>query len=143
MLLRSTLMPTASRNPWYDFDRFFSDFNAAPAAAPVSAPAIDAIQDGEGYILKMDIPGVPASDLQISVEGDTVQVSGERKTDTETKKENYVRRERTAGKFSRTVTLPYQVDNSKVEAKVKDGVLTLTLPKREADKPRRVEVKAA
>ncbi len=145
MLLRSTLMPTASRNPWYDFDRFFSDFASAPAAAtaPAVVAAIDAIQDGEGYVLKMDIPGVPASELQISVEGDTVQVSGERKADTETKKENYVRRERTAGKFSRTVTLPYQVDNSKVEAKVKDGVLTLTLPKREADKPRRVEVKAA
>ncbi len=140
MLVRSGFLPAAVRNPWYDLDRFFGDF--ATSAVSTAVPAIDAVETGDGYVLKMDIPGVKASDLQISVEGDTVYVAGERKAESEEKTENYVRRERSTGKFSRTVTLPYQVETGKVEAQVKDGVLTLTLPKRDADKPRKVEVKA-
>ncbi len=140
MLFRSGLVPYEARNPWQDFDRFFGDF--ASSAVSTAVPAIDAVETADGYVLKMDVPGVPAGDLEISVEGDTVYVAGERKAESEEKKDNYVRRERSLGKFSRTVTLPYQIDNGKVEAKVKDGVLTLTLPKREADKPKRIDIKA-
>lgn len=141
MLVRSPLVPAAFRSPWADFDRFFSDFPSA--AVSTAVPAIDAVETDDGYVLKLDVPGVAPSDIEISVEGDTVYVSGERKAESEEKKENYVRRERTVGKFSRTVTLPYQIDNDKVAAKVRDGVLELRLPKRDADKPKRISVKAA
>ncbi|HDZ23565.1 MAG TPA: Hsp20/alpha crystallin family protein, partial [Desulfobacteraceae bacterium] len=79
----------------------------------------------------------------ISVTGDTLTITGERKLPGEDEKARYHRREREAGKFSRIVTLPAQIDTAKVEARCADGVLTITLPKAEEAKPKQIAVKSA
>jgi HSP20 family protein len=81
--------------------------------------------------------------LDISVTGDTLSLSGERKIPAEDENAQYHRREREAGKFSRVVTLPSQVDTGKVDARCEDGILTVILAKAEAAKPRQITIKAS
>lgn len=103
--------------------------------------AVDIIEDKDHVELKAEIPGVDPKDVNIQVEDNILTISGEKKLEHEDKKENYLRIERYYGKFSRSFSLPPYVDASKIEAKYKDGVLTVTLPKRPETKPRQIEVK--
>jgi HSP20 family protein len=84
-----------------------------------------------------------AEGLDISITADTLSISGERKIPAEDEKAQYHRREREAGRFSRVVTLPAQVNAGKAEARCADGVLTVVLPKAEEAKPRQITVKAS
>ena len=89
------------------------------------------------------MPGVRPEDLDIDVTGDAVSISGVRKLDEVAQEAQYHRRERNYGSFSRTVQLPFMVDTNKVEASFKNGVLLITLPRAEADKPKRIPVKSS
>ena len=100
-------------------------------------------EDADNYYVRAELPGLKAEDLDISVTGDTLSIAGERKMPVEDEKAQYHRREREAGKFSRIVSLPAQVDTGKVAAHCTDGILTVVLPKAEAVKPRQVSVKAS
>lgn len=104
-------------------------------------PLMNVTEDKDNYYVRAELPGLKADDLDISVTGDTLSISGERKISIEDEKAQYHRREREAGKFSRIVTLPAQMDTGKVEAHCTDGVLTVVLPKAEAVKPRQIAVK--
>jgi len=106
-------------------------------------PLMNITEDKDNYYVRAELPGLNADDLELSVTGDTLSVSGERKIPAEDEKAQYHRRERDAGKFSRIVSLPAQLDTGKVEASCKDGVLTVTLPKAEEAKPRQIAVKAS
>jgi len=106
-------------------------------------PLMNITEDKDNYYVRAELPGLSADDLELSVTGDTLSVSGERKIPAEDEKAQYHRRERDAGKFSRIVSLPAQLDTGKVEASCKDGVLTVTLPKAEEAKPRQIAVKAS
>jgi HSP20 family protein len=120
-----------------EIDRLFEDVSkgfgiAGPTAAGFGlVPDMD-LQDGEKDVtLSVELPGVDEKDIDLSVSGQAITVSGEKKSETETKEGETVRRERSYGSFSRTVTMPFRIDGDKVEAKFAKGVLTITVPKPE------------
>ena len=105
-------------------------------------PAVNIWVNKYGQIISAEMPGVHPEDLDIDVTGDALSISGVRKLDEEAEEARYHRRERNYGSFSRTVQLPFMVDTNKVEASFKNGVLLITLPRAEADKPKRIAVKS-
>jgi HSP20 family protein len=88
------------------------------------------------------MPGVSPDDIDIDVTGDALSISGERKPDEVAKEARYHRRERSYGSFSRTIQLPFMVDTNKVEANFKNGILMISLPRAEADKPKKITIKS-
>src|SRR5512136_358014 len=95
------------------------------------APAVDIYEQGGDIVLKAELPGVDPKEVDIRVENNTLTLRGERKFDSEVQKESYHRVERAYGTFSRSFTLPTIVDTEKIKADYKDGVLRVTLPKKE------------
>lgn len=104
------------------------------------APAIDLIEDAEGYRIIADLPGIDRKDLEVSVTGSLLTIKGEKKADMEGGKRKFFRRETWVGSFMRTIDLPSDVDPEKVNAELKDGVLRIRVAKREEAKPRLVSV---
>lgn len=102
---------------------------------------MDAYITDDAIVIRADIPGIEPDDLDITLEGDTLTIRGEIKRD-DANNRKYVLLERPTGKFERTLTINTPIDNEKVEANFNNGVLTLTLPKAEAVKPRQITVKA-
>ena len=94
------------------------------------SPALDIIDSKSSIHVKADVPGMSRGDLSISVEGNVLMIKGEKKKVSEVKEKNYFKSERIFGGFNRIVSLPSEVDGSKAQAKYKDGVLELILPKR-------------
>jgi len=124
------------------FGRFFGDWPLASWSGGAEWwPAIDVAEHDDKVIVRAELPGVTADDLDISVLDNTLTISGEKKETKEDKGENYYHAERRYGAFRRVVQLPAAVDPEKVEARCRDGVLTLELPKDRAAMPRRIEVK--
>jgi HSP20 family protein len=107
---------------------------------PEGELAVDVYQTDKDIIIQSTIAGVKPEDLDISVENDTVTISGERKNVIEEKEKNYFYQECFWGAFSRQIILPEEVDGSRAEASMKDGVFTLRLPKIERQKVRKVKV---
>ncbi|NMO22633.1 Hsp20/alpha crystallin family protein [Pyxidicoccus fallax] len=105
------------------------------------APAADIVESEAGLTLHLDMPGLDAKAIQVTVEKDVLTVQAERKAEPRTEGVTVRRQERGFGTFARSFALPDTVDASKVEAKYEHGVLTLTLPRREESKPRVIEVK--
>ncbi len=106
----------------------------------VWVPAVDIRETDEGYILKVDLPGMKKEDIQVDISDNTLTIKGERKIESEAKKEDYVRIERIYGAFSRSFALPPNVDASKIKAKYENGVLELVLPKKEEAKPKKINI---
>jgi HSP20 family protein len=104
------------------------------------APAVDIYEQGGNIVLKAEVPGVDPKDVGILVENNVLTLQGERKFDEEVKKESYHRVERSYGTFTRSFTLPNVVDIDKIKAEHKDGVLRVTLPKKEEAKPRQIQI---
>jgi HSP20 family protein len=105
-------------------------------------PAIDISEDANLITVKAEIPGCKAEDVDISVQGNTLTISGEKKHEEEKKEKGYYYAERSYGSFRRDLTLNSEVDASKIDAACKDGILTITLPKSEKAKAIKVKVKA-
>jgi HSP20 family protein len=106
-------------------------------------PLINLSEDGDHYYVRAELPGIKAEDLNISVTGDGLSISGERKISEKTKGATYHRRERESGTFSRMISHPGPVETDKVKATSKDGILTIVMPKAEKAKPRQISVKAS
>jgi HSP20 family protein len=106
-------------------------------------PTLDLYEEKDHLVLKAELPGMKKEDIDISLHGDVLTLSGERKEEEVFDKAETYRAERFLGRFQRTLTLPVTVDASKVQASYKDGVLTVTLPKAEEAKPKQIEVKVA
>ncbi len=104
-------------------------------------PAINITEDNDNFYVRAELPGVKPESMDISVVEGRLLIRGERKIGTEDEKTNYHRRERESGFFRRTVALPARVSGDKVFAAMKNGILTITLPKAEESKPRKVTVK--
>lgn len=104
-------------------------------------PMINLTEDRNNYYVRAELPGVKAEDLDIQADGKSVSVSGERKIDTEGNGVKYHRKERESGKFSRMIGLPGDIEPDRVEASLKNGMLTLVVPKSEALKPRQIQIK--
>ena len=128
-------------------DRLFEESFVRPQAGWLASSgaetlAVDMYQTDEAVVVKSSVPGIDPADLDISVTGDILTIKGETKSEEEVKEENYVRRERRYGSFSRSLSIPVAVMADKAQAEFKDGILTLTLPKAEEVKPKAIKVKA-
>lgn len=106
-------------------------------------PAVDVYDDKDKYVVRAELPGLKKEEINVSLDGNTLNISGERKQEDERKEGDNYRAERYFGRFQRSLTLPGGVDPSKVQASYKDGVLTVTLPKSEEAKPKQIQVKAS
>ena len=106
-------------------------------------PPINLWSRQEDVVVTAELPGVDPEDLDVSVQGDTLTIRGARKPDGLKEGDAYHRRERGHGDFVRSIQLPHEADSDKVEGSYKKGVLTLRLPRAEADKPRQIKVKSS
>jgi HSP20 family protein len=103
-------------------------------------PLMNLTEDKENYHIRAELPGLKADDLDISITGSRLAISGERKIAQEDESAKYHRREREPGKFSRMIELPDYVDSEKADAKMENGVLIIVLPKAASAKPRQITV---
>ncbi len=139
---------TSDLTPRSPFDRLPSlrDLfdSAFPLTSPVSgrsagwSPALDVYEDGEKITVQVELAGLKNEDFDLSLEDDVLTISGQRKS--ETREGESFRRERTSGSFRRSITLPSPVKPEEVKAAYQDGILTVTLPKAEEAKPRKIQV---
>jgi len=125
-----------------EMNRLFNNYSPSmPRNAP-SYPAINIWANEDSQIITAEMPGIEASDIDIDVTADSLTISGERNPDTTSNGKSYHRRERDFGMFSRTIQLPFMVDTNKVKAIFTDGILHITLPRAEADKPKKITIKS-
>lgn len=129
-------LPTSFRAFEDAVNRMFSD---AAVGRPWS-PAVDIVENENELILTADVPGVKMEDIDLRLEDGTLTLSGSRKFEAEKNKAGYHRIERAYGSFQRAFTLPDSVDAEKVSAQFENGVLKVTLPKKEVAKPRAIKV---
>lgn len=115
---------------------------AAGERAPTFMPAFEVKETESAILLKADVPGVKEADLEITITGNRLTVSGKRESEKEKKHESYYLVERFYGSFSRSFTLPPGVDAGAMKAELKDGVLTMTVPKKPEVAPQKVTVNA-
>ena len=104
------------------------------------APPVDIYETEDAIVLKAELPGVDAKDVEVRVEDNTLYLKGERKFEKEVKEQNYHRVERSYGSFARSFSLPNSISADQVKAEFKDGLLTLTMPKREEAKPKTIKI---
>ncbi len=129
-----------------EMDRLWEDFfgpgrRALQPLAEAWMPAIDVSESGDKVTIKAEVPGMESKDIEISMVGDILTIKGEKKAEIEEKGESYHIVERSYGSFIRSIRMPAPVDPDKIEANYKNGVLTVTCPKREEVKPKAIEIK--
>jgi HSP20 family protein len=129
------------------FDRVFNDVfegladSVAPGALPRQAlPAFNVWEDDRALHAEVEVPGVKMEDIEVLVQGDELTVKGTRQAN-EAEGITHHLRERRIGEFSRTLRIPFEVDTQNVEASLRDGVLTIELPKAQAAMPRKITVR--
>jgi HSP20 family protein len=124
-------------------DRIFEDgFAPMRIGLPtVSFPAVNIHETDKEVIIQADVPGIKEDELEIEVGEDSLTLKGERKTEKEVKEKDYFRREFSYGTFSRTVALPALVKSDNAQAELKDGTLTVSIPKIEEEKPKVTKIK--
>ncbi|MCS6874533.1 MAG: Hsp20/alpha crystallin family protein [Pyrinomonadaceae bacterium] len=106
-------------------------------------PNVDIYENKDQVVLEAELPGMKPEDVNISIENNVLTIQGERKFEKKEESDNYHRIERRYGSFTRSFTLPPTVDTERINAEFDNGVLRLTMAKREEAKPRRIEIKAA
>ena len=136
-------------NPFRELAGFLENFADVNTAADNQqafgsfVPAVDVYEDEHSLTLKLEVPGLNEDDINVTLENNTLTVSGERKFEKEEKEENFHRIERRYGSFTRTFRLPNTVDSEKVEAGYDKGVLKITLAKRAEAKPKTIKIASA
>jgi len=128
-----------------EMNRLFENFfgrSELPAlfGGNVFAPAVDVVETKDAILVKAELPGIDSKDLDISITGDLLTIRGEKKSEREEKGKNFHRMERSYGSFTRTVEIPSYANTDKVLADYKDGVLTVSLAKKEEAKEKTVKV---
>ncbi len=127
-----------------EMNRLFDSFFGRPAQSGVServwAPVADMYETKDELVIKLDLPGMDEKDIQVSITGELLSVKGQRLETQEVKQESYFRAERWTGRFERIFQLPIPVQADKVRATYREGVLTVTLPKVEAVKPKDIKI---
>ena len=145
MLVRWTPFSEVARLQ-QDLNRMFDSFEARPlnhkseTVQGLWTPAVDVVEDADKIELLVDLPGVKQEELEIQVEKDVLTLRGTRKVERKEDKEHFRRYERVTGGFVRSFTLSQKVDAEKISAALKDGVLTLTLPKKPEAQPKQIKV---
>jgi HSP20 family protein len=144
--------PTAGRNRWDPFrvmnallrwDPFSDDFSAVqPWAGVEFTPRFDVKETKDAYVLKADLPGLKDDDVDVSLNGNTLTISGRREEEHKEEGEQYYTMERSYGSFARRFSLPEGVDGEHISADLKNGVLTVHLPKRPEAQPKKISLGA-
>lgn len=127
-----------------EMERLTGTLFSGPQSLPVSSgvfPAVNITEDKDNYYVRAELPGMKADEIDLQVEARNLGISGERKIHSEGENVKYHRREREAGKFARVIELPGEIDADKVDARMVNGVLSLTIPKAEAAKPKQITIK--
>jgi len=106
-------------------------------------PSVDLYEDKDKITVRAELPGMRKEDIEVSLDGNTLTISGERKQEEEHKEGEMYRSERYFGRFQRSITLPTPADADKIQASYKDGVLTIICPKSEEAKPKQIQVKTS
>jgi HSP20 family protein len=140
-------------DPWRDFgslqeriNKMFDDVIRSSAtgdeelATGAWSPAVDIHETDDSFVVSADLPGLKKDDIQINVEDNTLTIKGEKKFEKKVPKDKYIRVERNYGTFVRSFSLPQNVDSTNIKATFKDGILDLTLPKKEESKPKKIAV---
>jgi HSP20 family protein len=131
------------------FDQFNREINRLIGGVPAQAntaqehnwvPAVDIREEETRFVLAADLPGVERKDVDVTLEDGVLTIRGERRAESEEKREGIHRRERVHGAFLRQFTLPDTVNAEQISATVKDGVLEVTIPKQDKPEPRRITV---
>ncbi|MEI9960145.1 MAG: Hsp20/alpha crystallin family protein [Limisphaerales bacterium] len=117
-----------------ELDRLFE------SPLPAWSPALDVYEDKDSFVIRAELPGLKREDIEVSLQDGALVISGERKSEKVEEGTEVHRQERFYGKFQRALTLPEPVAADKVKADYKDGVLTVTLPKTEEAKPKKIDV---
>lgn len=139
----------ASRSPFEEFNNMRRQFDrlanllAESPQRTIGAgvfPQLNLTEDANKLYLRAELPGVKSDDLDIQATGKTISITGERKIHEENAAARYHRREREAGKFSRVLAMPTEIDADRIEAKLENGILTIMVPKSEAAKPRQIKI---
>lgn len=141
----------SSINPFIEMERIrrqmdalsgmlFRDGSRHRELSPGVFPLLNLTENKNFYYIRAELPGMKAEDLDIQIVDKTLTISGERKIPGEGGRVRYHRREREAGKFTRAIGLPGEIDSGRIEARMRDGLLTVTLPKAEAAKPKQIAV---
>jgi HSP20 family protein len=137
-MTHSRLLPAL----WASFDRFSGEMDRWLENLGTGAPALNVWEDAEAFHVEAEVPGLTQDKVHVAVTHKTqLLIQGERQADEPTEG-RWHRRERGQGRFQRVIELPAAVDPDKVEAKLENGLLLLTLPKAEEARPRRISVKA-
>ena len=127
----------------HEMNRLFDTYTPTRTRRAPGYPAMNVFTNDDGLALTAEVPGVNPQDIDISVVGETLTLDGVRKPDALDDDMRYHRRERGYGKFTRSVQLPFPVDINEVDARFKNGVLFISMPRAEEDKPRKIVVKSA
>jgi len=114
-----------------------------PLSTTTRSPSVDIFENDNEVVMKAEMPGMNAKDIEVRLENNVLTLKGERHFEKEAKEENYHRIEREYGSFTRSFALPRAVNGDKVSAEYKDGVLKIVLPKKEETKPKAIKVEAA
>lgn len=128
-----------------EFNRLFDELGANWETFTETrlAPSMDVADTKDGLEVSVELPGLKREDIKIAVDGDMLTISGEKKSEKETKENHYRVVERTYGEFSRSIYLPRSVDASKITANMTDGVLKITAPKRPEAQTKTIEIQAS
>ncbi len=133
--------------PWSLLNRLQRELEQGSAEGSTAtaewAPAVDIKEEAGKFVLHADIPGVKPEEIDISMEAGVLTIKGEKNTEATTEKENYKRVERTYGSFYRRFSLPDTANAEAISAASKNGVLVITIPKREAVQPKKISVSSA
>jgi HSP20 family protein len=111
-----------------------------PAATTTWSPAVDIFETEGEIVVKAELPGMDRKDITLNLERNVLTLKGERRFEKEAKDDNYHRIERSYGGFSRTFSIPATVDEEKIHAEYKEGVLKIVLPKKEQAKPKQIRI---
>jgi HSP20 family protein len=127
------------------FDNFFRGFDVAPrgfAAGDMGmfTPSVDVKENEKEFIIKAELPGVEEKDIEVTVANDSVTIKGEKKEEKEDKDKNYYYMERSYGSFSRVIPLEAEIESSKAEARFKNGILDIKIPKNQNAKAKGTKV---
>jgi HSP20 family protein len=146
-------MSLVKRDPWREIEDMFDRYtravgwprHAGREVAPNGdwAPRVDIVESDHEFVIKAELPDVPKEDVKVTVEDGVLTIRGERKQEKEEKGKRFHRVERFYGSFARSFALPENVDETKIAAAFKDGMLHLTIPKSATAKPAAIEVKVA
>ena len=127
-------------DPWREFERMSRDLSRMGTPSVHDFPLVNVWTSADKAVVTTEVAGMDAKDIDISVADEVLTIKGKRQSYEPNNDETYHRRERWGGQFSKNIVLPFRIESSRVEAKYQKGVLTITLPRAEADKPKKIAI---